>query len=226
MHRAQIARRAAIQIVLFAFVALTMGCRMKAPPAPRTKEALETTFKTFRVAAISPDGKAAVKLLSDSTIARFGKIRKLALDAPEAELRATDNADKFFVIATRFTLKPEEVEKGTDADYLTLMFDRSLIYTYDLIPATIFEIEFVDGKAKATIADIGRLTLSPVEFVDDNGTWKVDLEPVLARETEFRQYVKDVTKATDDDLLKSAVDFLNSRNGKTTPDPWKPMRSK
>jgi hypothetical protein len=205
------------------------ACDKPAPPpppkAPATVYAVEAVFKRFKSAIISNEGAEAVKHLDAGTIARLEAIRKLALDAGKEELKGVPIVDRAFAISLRLTLPFEDVVRGDAVQFAQYLVDKSMIYQMPFMTAQLIEVEFAQDKAKGLIMQFGTYNYAPVEFVDEGGVWKVSLEPVLARQTEFHTKLWDSQKVTEDEVIEKVARSLTITN-REVPDPWQPMRER
>lgn len=195
------------------------------PPAPEPPsypllaepdaEAIRTVVREYQRAADRRDGAAAARLVTRGTRGYYGRMRDMAVAAPEAEVRAAPLMDRFTILLYRHRVPAAELR--------ALPADSAFAYT--------ISAGWVDGDADDDVASQGevvgagdrailRIEGEEIYFLREDGVWRWDMMPALLAASEA--FAPDPESGmTEDEFV---IFVLEQSTGQTvSPRIWQPL---
>jgi hypothetical protein len=186
------------------------------------EEAVRATFDGYRQALLDGDGERAAGLVTAGTVEYFEETRRLALEAPEAELRDRSLVDQLQVLTMRQQV-PARVLRSTDGQELfAYSVQEGLVATEELRDLGIGEVTVDGDRATAEALSGGeKVALLRWQFAREDGRWKIDVTSLFSFvKTALERSAEDAGMSTEELILRS----LEIASGKPVPpDIWEPL---
>jgi hypothetical protein len=148
------------------------------PASAEITAAVRDTWERYGRALESRDGDAAIPLVAPSAWPMYERQRKLALSAPEKELRAASFTDQVGALVLRAKLKPDTLRSARPQELFAFGIDQGLVNEAAGVQNRLGDIT-TDGEiAYAEHVYLGRTTENKFVFQLEDGDWKLDLIPV------------------------------------------------
>jgi len=201
---------------------------MVEPPKPPTdEEQIKKIFQSFRSALTNGKGENAADLVSADTIERYQKQHDVAVSGDEATVKRLPIIDRMSVLLLRHQVFTEKLP----AENLKVMDGRA-VFAYSVNEGWIGKdsvmragLEQVvvsgDGKASAHLTMGGKLTPEEFHFLQENGSWRVNLVPTLEQAEKDCQGLAQSQGKSEDDYLFEAIKSLSGRD--VDESIWKPL---
>jgi hypothetical protein len=148
--------------------------------APDDTGAVHAAFETYTKAALAKDGATAQSVLADTVSAYYDEARKLALTAGDEQLAGVPVTQRLTVYVLRAEIKPEVLRDGTPADLLKTSFDQGLVGEDGIAKLDLGKVTVTGDKATAQALVGGKEAPYSIEFLRQQGVWKVDIAPLMA----------------------------------------------
>lgn len=176
----------------FLLAALCLAAAACGTPAPTSAPGSTTTqapvdespavraaFKTYTEAALAKDGTTAVSVLANPIFDVYENYRTLALTADEQQLSSSPISDRLTVYVMRGGMDPSTLRTGSSKDIVKASVDKGLVGEKGISNLELGVIETNGDKASAEVISRGQKAPLRFQFAREDGTWKIDLRPLL-----------------------------------------------
>jgi hypothetical protein len=103
----------------------------------------------------------------------------LALTATEQQLSSSPLSERLAVYTMRAVLDPSTLRAASSRDVVKSAFDKGLVGEKGLANLELGAIETDGDKASAEAISRGQKSTLRFQFTREDGTWKIDLRPLL-----------------------------------------------
>ena len=199
------------------------------PTTPSEAEAkgpeqeIEETFYTLMRALKRRDAETVLQLADERTWSYFSDLKDLALTADREVLEKLKPIDRFQVLALRHIRNPRDIAEITQKNLIIQAVNQGWFYLGDKPDVRIDFVDLLPGGNQA-MADIIVNSVIPderLEFIRQDGFWKMNLLTLLPRQEEKLMARLQETQQTEQEFF---LDFLERETGKTpAPDIWDPV---
>ncbi|MFD9736509.1 hypothetical protein [Umezawaea sp. NPDC059074] len=160
---------------------LVTGCgSTPTPAAPDDTGAVHKAFETYTKAALAKDGATAQGVLASTVSDYYDKARGLALTGTEADLATISPTRRLTVYVLRAEVEPGALRDGKPADLVKASFDKGLVGENGITDLVLGKVVVTGDKAVAPAVIGGQEAPYHVEFLREQGAWKVDIVPLMA----------------------------------------------
>ncbi|MEU0091590.1 hypothetical protein [Kribbella sp. NPDC006257] len=205
-------------------------------PLPRTtvsnavdletdKAAVTQAFTAYREALLAKNGKAAAALLTADSLAYYARLKKLALSAPEAELRRVQLSEQLAVLFLRLRVRADDLRRWSPTELGIDSVENDQSSTGAKVSRMSTGAVDVSGDTASVLMKLdGKETGFSFSFWRESGHWKFRMLPLLeSGENSMRAIVQErhLTNRT----------FIDRTLAARYPDPaaialaWRPLDS-
>jgi hypothetical protein len=174
--------------ILFAILALMLAVPSAADAAGES-DGVRQSFQTLKVALLRDRGAEAVRLVSRSTLALSGRVRELALYGSKAELEAQPTAMLAAVLSLRRSVGAQKLQSMPPRDLVAYAVDTNLTRDGPIAGIDLGGVRVNQGFAAADIVSDGPFPVSQLQFVKEEGFWKLDLSDIAYGQTALDKFV-------------------------------------
>jgi hypothetical protein len=192
-------------------VSTPLGVPVSGPLRPRRRRrrpeesaAVTAAFQGYKQAALAQDGPAAAALLTDSTADFYDAARSAALTATEPELAALGPVERLTAVVMRGQLPVDVLRTATPQELLAASVDAGLIGEQGIQGVELGEVTVSGSTARAAAVVQGTPAPFELEFVEQDGGWKLDLLPLLQIARQGFDAAAERQGVTADELLDEA----------------------
>ncbi|HEX6373042.1 MAG TPA: hypothetical protein VF006_29235 [Longimicrobium sp.] len=182
---------------------------------PADAEAIRGVVREYQQAADRRDGAAAARLVTRDTRGYYGRMRDMAVSAPEQQVRAAPLMDRFTILLYRHRVPADELR--------ALPADSAFAYT--------IRAGWVAGDAEDDVAAQGeivgqgdravlRIEEEEIHFLREDGAWRWDMMPSLLAASEAFAPDPD-SGMTEDEFVMFVLKHSDGRD--PSPDIWQPL---
>ncbi|MCS7479522.1 hypothetical protein ACFFQW_39475 [Umezawaea endophytica] len=147
--------------------------------APDDTGAVHKAFETYTKAALAKDGATAQGVLADTVSKYYDDARKLALTATDDQLTGISSTQRLTVYVLRAEVEPALLRDGSPADLLRTSFDKGLVGEAGIAELALGKVNVTGDKASAQAVVGGEAAPYTVDFIREQGVWKVDIAPLM-----------------------------------------------
>jgi hypothetical protein len=210
---------------------LALGFLLSAPATATATKAtkadvagVKAAHEKYRQALLAKDGAAAAAAVDRETVAYYGRMRELALDADAATVKKQSVVDKLMILRLRQQVGRAAIEGMDGAKLLAYGVEKGWIDSSSVQQAELGAVT-VEGDSAAAELKLGGRVAPPEyswRFKREGGVWRVSLMPLLRMaEPAIQQAVKQ--SGLDDDAFVLAI--LEKVSGQPVPETvWQPLR--
>jgi len=181
-------------------------------------------FALYREAVSNGNYKQAALGISKNTVQYYSQAKDLALKAPEPEVRRLPPLDKLNVLLLRHYHTMESLRGMTPEDVFVFSYNQgfgSLNPDMRNIGIGPIEIEGDGLKASAEVTVRGRAVPRSLQFVKEEGKWKIDLANLAAMANEDLAIIFKGQESEVDIRVIKAIEAIS--NKKVSPNLWQPL---
>jgi hypothetical protein len=136
---------------------------------------IRTCFAEYERALVDRDGRAAIDIVSDSTIDYYDDILAKALDDSPEQVRALGVLDRLQVISLRHRMPAERLRRMEGYELFVHSVDEGFISRITLGEGSIGDVTVTGDSATGVYLLDGRPTTFEWGFVREYETWNVDV---------------------------------------------------
>jgi hypothetical protein len=141
--------------------------------------AVRAAFETYKKAALAKDGATGVSVLASPILGLYEESRKLALTASEQELSGLQLYKQVTVYMLRGEIDAATLRTATPKDLVKTALDKGLVGEQSITNLSLGEVAVNGDTASAAVLSGGKPAPFKFRFVREDGTWKIDLQPLL-----------------------------------------------
>ena len=181
---------------------------------------VKSSFGRYQAAVVAEDGKAAVEVVTKSSIAEYQRYVDLARTADRKTLEAEAMTTRLQVIMYRHRVPAEELLKLDGKSAIVYAVDHNLIgkTVKDLTPG---DIRITGDKAEVALTTNGQ-PQGLFKLAKEDGTWRFDIVAVIKdSEKAFQDMAKQKGMAENDFIMA----VVGAVAGKKVPETiWEPVK--
>ncbi|MEU5692816.1 hypothetical protein [Actinosynnema sp. NPDC020468] len=161
--------------------AVAAGATSTTPSVDAAAEgkAVRAAFDGYKKAALDKDG-AAARLLSSSMRGFYDNAKKLALTGSEVDVVASGPSSAVTVYVLRAEIDPARLRSMSAQDLMTYAVEQGLIGEKSVEKLEVGEPVVTGDTAKAPVLVQGADSGMSLDFLKEDGAWRIDLSPLLA----------------------------------------------
>lgn len=189
------------------------------PPYPELTgaeaEALRDVVRQYQAAVNRRDGAAAARLVTRETRAYYGRMRDMAVSAPEAAVRAAPLMDRVSILLYRHRVPAAELRALAPEAAFARTIEGGWVAASEEDPLAEGSRAFGEGD-RAVL----RFGGDEVPFLREDGAWRWDMMPmILGASDEFSEGLE--SQEEEDEFV---LFVLQQSDGRApSPDIWQPL---
>ncbi|MGW6932745.1 hypothetical protein ACWGE0_22000 [Lentzea sp. NPDC054927] len=157
----------------------TPSSTQSSTPSVDESPAVRAAFETYTKAALAKDGATGVSVLATPIFTVYDDFRKLALTATEQDLSTAPLGKRAAVYTLRGSVDPAILRTASPKDLVKVSIDKGLVGEKGINNLEIGKITTSGDTASAEVLARGQVAPYKFRFVREDGTWKLDLQPLL-----------------------------------------------
>lgn len=197
--------------------------------APKTTEkqkyavlaSVRECFDQYRTALLHDKGKLALRLVSESTIEYYGRVRDLALYGRAKELRDQSLMTQLVVLLLRHRLDADQLAAMTPADLFVATVDQGMTGKSDMSALRVKRIKMERPDIAFAEIAVGASAGMYIRFVKEKNKWRLDVLSLLQIAEVANQAWREQQGFEDAQYLAMAIETLTHK--KLTKKSWEPL---
>ena len=165
--------------MLRASVLVALAALPLAAAADEDHDLIRQAFHTYKAAVLTADGERAASVVSQRTVAYYGKMQRVALCESAAAVRARPFVDRMLVVNFRHTAPAETLIEMSDADAFVFAIDHGWIGKESVMDTELGDISLSSKKrARGEMLRFSERAGS-FPFIREADGWKINLVATL-----------------------------------------------
>ncbi len=143
---------------------------------PKVAKAVKSNFSRYKSAIRNNNGSAASKLVSQSTIDYYTRIKKIALSGPAPQVRNLGVVDKLIVLTLRHRVPRSRLDSMSGKD----LFEHTVSSGWTKAPQD--KLGFISGNEELAFGHLspdGKPGIDKLKFMKEANSWKFDVTSLL-----------------------------------------------
>jgi hypothetical protein len=166
-----------IQVTILMLATLLSSCRS----GGGDEEAILQAFERYKDAILEQDGERAAGLVTRNTLAYYGDMGDLAIDAGPEVVLGRRLVDRLTIATYRILLDVQSIRQMSARELFVFAVDEGLIGSRsDIAALEVGDITVSGDTAAANAVREGQETPLEWEFRREGEQWRLDLEALLA----------------------------------------------
>ena len=216
----QALRSVACQRPLAGWLVLLMG--MGSPLAAQDASAVAEAFETYRTAILASDGEAALGVVDAASVAYYGAMLDLALDADSARVARLPLLDEVMVIALRVRVPADTLRQMDGRSALAYGVAQGWIGRESVEQTRIGHVTVTGDSAWAEVRSGGQVVPKlRFSFSREADGWRFSLGALQALMSDHLTLWAKQSGMTDAELVRAML--LSVSEKPITPDAWSPV---
>ncbi len=144
---------------------------------------VKQTFSNYKQSILKGDGEEAVKWVDTNTIAYYGKMLGLALDADSAKVADLNLMDRLTVLSLRHRMSRSEIAGMDGRQLFVHSIKKGMVGKNTVANVEIGAIKIDGSTAEGQLEANGQKSPLNFGFSKENGQWKLDLTSLFGPTT-------------------------------------------
>lgn len=174
-------------------------------------ELVADTFNSYKAAVMNDRGEEAAGLLSKSTTDYYAEMRDLALHASRSELMELSTVNLMQALMFRHLIAPDRLKQMSGREIIAHAVDHGWTGKDSVAPLVLKSVHVVEDTAVADIVSERGSGVAKFRFNKEDGSWKVDLMPVIAATSVLFDRIAASQGVTREDLIFSTLSAISGR---------------
>lgn len=186
------------------------------------QQATREIFIAYKYALLNNLGKDAAGLISEKTIQHYAHLRSLALAGSLEELNSLSSYNKLVVLNMRHTISGKILKTMSAQDIFAYGVEQEWIAKEDIAPYDIDTVNVYGEYASAELKRGEKNTDTLIEFLNENGVWRINLLPILKKAGQnFSAQIPSKNVETENNMILKIIESMSGT--KTTKAIWDPV---
>lgn len=206
-----------LALVALAFTS-HLACSVRGSQAEA--ELIRQAFLTYKAAVLQQQGQSAVTLVNKATVQYYARMKAVALEGQEKEVRQLTPVNKIMVLSLRHRLPVSDLRKMKPEELFIHGVNQGWIDKDSILDTDIGQPQVSGNDASAEYLKSGKPTPLKYRFTKEDGKWKVDLTALMpAGDQGISMMMKE--QGLDEDTF--IIGIIESVSGKKAPTTiWQP----
>lgn len=186
------------------------------------QQAAKQTFSAYKYALLNNLGKDAADLISEKTIQHYAHLRSLALAGSLEELNSLSAYNRLVVLNIRHTISGKMLQTMSAKDIFSYGVEQGWVSKEDVAPYDIGKINVFGAYASAELRRGDKNTNTLLEFLNENGVWRINLMPILKKTGQnFTLQISAANIKNENNTILKIIESMSGR--KTSKTIWQPV---
>lgn len=190
---------------------------------PQSDEALiRQVFLNYKEAILQQRGETAVSLVNRATLQYYARMKYVALEGEEREVRRLSPMNKIMVVSLRHRVPVESLRAMTPEQLFTHAVEQGWIGKNSVLDSDIRQVQTFRNDASAEHVKGGTPTKLKYRFTKEDGKWKLDLTALTPVADRAMSMLIQKEGVDEDTFIVSLVESVSGK--KVSPSIWQPPK--
>lgn len=178
------------------------------------------TFLAYKEAILQQQGRSAVSLVNRATLQYYARMKLLALEGQEKEVRLLSPMNKIMVLSLRHRLAVGDLGKMTPEEVFAYAVNQGWIGKSSVLDSDIGQVQVFGRDASAEYVKSGKPTPLKYRFTKEEGKWRIDLTALMPVADQAMRMLIQKQGFDEDTFIISLIESVSGR--KVLPSIWQP----
>jgi hypothetical protein len=184
------------------------------------EEQIRQTFLTYKEAILQQHGQSAVLLVNNATLQYYARMKNLALEGQEKEVRLLTPMNKIMVLSLRHRIPVDDLRAMTPEVVFVHAVNQGWIGKNSVLDSDIGRVQVFGKDASADYLKGGKQTSLKYRFTKEGEKWKIDLTALMPAADQAMSMLIEKEKLDEDKFIISLIETVSGK--KVSPLIWRP----
>jgi hypothetical protein len=206
-------------VVLAAFI-FTSNLALSAQGSQSEGELIRQAFLAYKAAILQHQGESSVLLVNTATIQYYARMKALALEGQEKDVRQLTPAHKIMVLTLRHRIPVGALRGMTPEKVFIHAVNQGWIGKNGVLDSDIGQVQIFGNDASAEHVKNGKPTSLKYRFTKEDGNWKIDLTALMPLADQAMSMLIKKEGLDEDTFIISLIESISGK--KVLPTIWQP----
>jgi hypothetical protein len=192
----------------------------QAQGAQAEEELVRRAFLTYKGAILQKQGQVAVSLVNRDTLGYYARMKAVALEGQEKEVRRLTPMNKIMVLSLRHRVPTSDLRLMTPEEVFTYAVNQGWIGKNSVLDSDIGRPQVFGDDASAEYVKGGKPTPLKYRFTKEDGKWKIDLTALMPVADQAMSMLIKQEGLDEDTFIVSLIESVSGK--KVLPTIWLP----
>lgn len=184
------------------------------------EELIRQTFMTYKGAILQQQGQSAASLVNNATLQYYARMKDLALEGQEKEVRQLTPMNKIMVLSLRHRIPVNDLRAMTPEALFVHAVNQGWIGKNSVLDTDIGQLRVFGKDASADYLKGGTQTPLKYRFTKEDGKWKLDLTALMPVADQAMTTLIEREKLDEDKFIIGLIESVSGK--KVLPLIWQP----
>jgi hypothetical protein len=184
------------------------------------EELIRQVFLSYKEAILQRQGQSAVTFVNRPTLDYYARMKAIALEGKEPEVRQLTPMNKIMVLSLRHRVLADDLRGMTPEDVFVHAINQGWIGKNSVLDSDVGQIQVFGKDASAEYVKGGKPTPLKYRFTKEDGKWKIDLTALIPIADHAMSMLIEQEKLDEDKYIISLVEAVSGK--KVSPSIWQP----
>lgn len=181
---------------------------------------IRRAFLSYKEAILQQQGQSAVSLVNRATLQYYARMKTLALEGQEKEVRLLSPMNKIMVLSLRHRVPIDDLRGMTPEEVFTHAVNHGWIGKNSVLDSDIGQLQVFGNDASADYVKSGKPTPLKYRFTKEDGKWKIDLTALMPVADQAMNMLIKKESLDEDTFIISLIESVSGK--KVLPSIWQP----
>jgi hypothetical protein len=183
-------------------------------------ELIRQAFLTYKAAILQQQGQSAVPLVNRATLQYYERMKALALEGQEKEVRRLTPVNKVMVLILRHRVPVDDLRGMTPEEVFIHGVNQGWIGKDSVLDTDIGQPQVFGNDASAEYVKRGKPTPLKFRFTKEDGKWKLDLTALTPIADQAMTMLIKKEGLDEDTFIINIIESISGK--KVLPTIWQP----
>jgi hypothetical protein len=206
-------------LALVAFI-FTSHLALSAQGSQSEGELIRQAFLTYKAAILQQQGQSAVPLVNRATLQYYARMKALALEGQEKEVRQLTPVNKAIVLLLRHRIPVGDLRGMTPEEVIIHAVNQGWIGKNSVLDSDIGQLQVFGNDASAEYVKSGKPTPLKYRFTKEDGKWKIYLTALTPLADQAMSMLIKKEGLDEDTFIIGIIESVSGK--KVLPTIWQP----
>lgn len=185
------------------------------------EELVRRTFLDYKEAILQQRGQSAVALVNRATLQYYARMKALAFEGREKEVRQLRPMNKLMVLSLRHRVAADTLRAMTPQDIFAHAVDQGWVGKNSVLDSDIGRLRVFGNDASGEYVRGGKPTPLKYRFTKEDGRWKLDLTALTPAADQAMSMLIKNQGMDEDTFIVSLIESVSGK--KVVSSIWRPL---
>ena len=184
------------------------------------EELIRQAFLSYKGAILQQLGQAAISLVNKATLQYYARMKAIALEGQEKEVRQLTPMNKIMVLSLRHRVPIADLRAMTPEEVFIYAVNQGWIGKNSVLDSDIGQLQVFGNDASGEYLKGGKHTPLKYRFTREDGKWKLDLTALTPMADQAMSMLIKKEGLDEDTFIISLIESVSGK--KVSPSIWLP----